>query len=205
MFGLKTNKVGFKKINKIIWFLTFNDVSTWGAFAVVNVLVGLYISQKLGIDGAQAVGIGTGIAYFVRGLVQIPFGVIGDSIKSLHDELLMLVFGNLLFGFCVLSTVFITDVWQFYLLQVGVGVGSAMNLVDWRKLFATNLDKGREGMEYAVYDTVISFSIAALGIFSGSIAGVSQAYFDYLVGGFGIMIMLSNLWLIPVYYELPED
>jgi hypothetical protein len=75
-----------------------------------------------------------------------------------------------------------------------------MNLVNWRKLFAKNLDKGREGYNYAVYDTILSIAGACFSIAAGFIASVSQIYFDLVIVSIGGLMLSSGIWVILIYF-----
>jgi MFS family permease len=178
-----------------------SDVFTWGVSYIVVILLALYLAQRLEADVTQVVSIGTGIAFFARALVQIPLGMLGDRIKSSQDEAVMLMLGNLLMGLPIIIFTQITSVWQFYVLQVIYGAGCGLNLVDWRKLFAKNLTDGQEGLEYAVYDTLISFSIGILTILGGTIASISESYFNYVIGGVGVAVISSNFWVAMIYLK----
>lgn len=189
------------KINLNIWLLTFNDVFNWGVHYVVTILIGLYLSQKLGYPAIEVVGIGAGLAYLTRGLVQIPLGLLGDRLNSLSDEILLLISGNMIMGLGVIAIVVVTEAWQYYLIQIFFGFGMTLNIVDWRKLFAKNLDVGREGLEYAVYDTSMSLAIASLSAIGGVIASLAPVYFDLVILVIGAIILVSNLWVIPLYRQ----
>jgi hypothetical protein len=103
-----------------------------------------------------------------------------------------------------LSVVLLTQInseYHYYFLQFIFGLGASLNIVDWRKIFAKNLDKGREGLEYAIYDTAMSLSIAAMSILSGSIASISFDYFTLVIATLGILMIASNVWIIPLYMQ----
>lgn len=186
-------------MNTTIWLLTVNDVFTWGMVNVVTILIGLYLSGKLAADAAEVVGLGTGILFLTRALVQIPFGLLGDRTRSDLDEVIMLMIGNLLMGVPIILYTQVTAPWHYYSLQVILGIGAAMNIVNWRKLFAKNLDNGKEGLQYAFYDSTMSLSIAAIGICSGLIASMGMGSFDWVIGSVGSLICLSNFWIISLY------
>lgn len=186
-------------MNTTIWLLTVNDVFTWGMVNVVTILIGLYLSRKLDVDATEVVGVGTGILFLTRALVQIPFGLLGDRTRSDLDEVIMLMSGNLLMGVPIILYTQVTTPWHYYCLQVILGIGAAMNIVNWRKLFAKHLDKGKEGFQYAFYDSTMSLSIAAIGICSGLVASMGMGSFDWVIGTVGALICLSNFWIISLY------
>lgn len=193
------------QINSTIWYLTVNDIFTWGLYFVVIVLMGLYLSTKFEANVAEIVGLGAGICYFTRALIQVPIGILGDQIRNERDELLFLMLGNFLMGLPVILITTIDSPGTFYFLQIIFGAGSALNIVDWRKLFAKNLDKGREGLEYAVYDTVISFATAILSILGGTIASINQQSFELVFTLIGLAMIASNIWVVLIYLSLRKQ
>jgi len=180
------------KLNKVIWLLTFSDIFSWGLFLSITSLVGIYLSNKLGYDALEVVGIGVGLSYLIRGVSQIPIGLVTDNIKKDRDDLLILITGSILMGLPFLFYPVIQSALAFYFLHAIFGFGAAMNLVTWRKLFAKNLDKGKEGFTYAVYDTIMSAAIALFSFVGGILASNSPAIFDLVLMGIGVAIMASS-------------
>lgn len=93
----------------------------------------------------------------------------------------------------------ITQPQHYYLLQVLFGIGAALNVTNWRKLFALNIDKGKEGLEYGIYDTAISISVTLFSILIGYIANLGDKYFDTTMSVSGLIIMLSGIWVSLIY------
>lgn len=189
-----TKNSNILKLNKVIWFLTFSDIFSWGLFMPLTALVGLYISNILGFNTVEVVGIGVGLFYFIRSISQIPIGVLVDRIRSDRDDLIILIIGNIFLGAPFLLFPLILNANSYYLLQAFMGLGASMNLVTWRKLFAKNLDKGKEGTSYAIYDTVVSGSIALFSLFMGTISNINQSYFDFVMITVGLLIVSSSIW-----------
>lgn len=187
------------KVNKIIWYLTFSDVFSWGVFSILNVLIGIYLATKLGEDTVQIVGIGTAIYSIMRAGAQIPLGLLEDSIKSQKDEVLILLAGSFMMGLPYLFYPIIETPALYYFFQIMVGLGCGMNLVSWRKLFAKNVDHDKEGMDYGVYETVMSLFIALFGVTAGTIANLGTLYFDYVIVSIGILIILSTVFALLIY------
>lgn len=113
-------------------------------------------------------------------MFQIPFGIMTDRIKRQNDEALLLGVGNMLMGF-------------------PFGLGTAMNLIAWRKLFALNLDRDREGKEYGVYGVVMSLSIAVFSSIAGLIANVSSQLFDVVMVCTGTVMIIGTFWALLIF------
>jgi len=191
-----------KKLNKVVIYLTLSDVFTWGSFMIISALTGLYLAQKLGQDAIQFVGIGTAIYFLTRSIFQIPIGRITDKYKKDKDEILILFVGILLMGTPFIFYPSISLPYHYYILQFIFGLGVALNVTNWRKLFALNVDSGREGRQYALYETIVSACTAILSIVGGYIANLGSMYFDMVISFAGIVIMLGSIWVYLIYrYE----
>lgn len=185
----------FFKINKIIWYLTASDILTWGVYIIISGFVGLYLSKKLNEPPEIVLGIGVSIFYLAKGTFQIPIGIITDKIKKDSDDILFLILGNLFMGVPYLLFPSITSSLLYYLLQFFIGIGAAMNLVNWRKIFAKNLDKGKEGLDYGVYDTIMSYAMIFFSILAGVIANQGEKFFDLVMLLVGILMISSTFFV----------
>jgi len=188
-------------LNKVIWLLTVSDVFTWGIYLVINAFIGLYLSEKFGTQAVEMVGIGTAFFYLARVVTQIPVGVITDRIKKDRDDITLLFIGNLLMGVPYLLLPSITSPVAFYILEFVIGFGGALNLVNWRKLFAANLQKNREGFAYATYDSVLSFAMIIFSLIAGTVAGISPEHFDLVMIAVGLLTISSGLWAILIFFD----
>lgn len=189
----------FTKINKVLIFLTFSDVFSWGSFTVISALTGLYLANKLGQNTVEYVGIGTAIYFFVRGLAQMPIGHLTDKFKKDKDEIFLLALGIVLMGIPFLFYQKITVFYHYFLLQAIFGLGAALNVTNWRKLFALNIDGGREGRQYATYETIMSLCTGVLSVVGGVIANMGEKYFDMVISFSGLFILIASIWVLFIY------
>lgn len=187
--------------NKTFWLLTFSDVFSWGFYVIIAAISGIYLDGKLGDDVVRIVGVGGTIYYFTRGILQIPIGTILDRIKADKDEILTLTVGSVLMGLPFLFYPLISDPIHYYVLQFIFSIGVALNINPWRKLFATNLDTGEEGREYAIYDMINSFFIGTSILLVGYIANISEFYFDAVIVALGVLIMFGGVWSALVFTD----
>jgi MFS family permease len=202
---IRQKQTRFTLPNRIIWFLTFSDGFSWGAYYALASLIGLFLAHRLDAQVEQVVGIGLGIFMLFRAISQLLIGAIADKLPTYADEIVFMILGGLLMGTPFLFYPFLTFAWQYYLLQVSIGIGMSMNLIGWRKLFAKNLDKGKEGLDYGVYDSVYSLIGAGLSVTAGFIANINDLAFGIVVLTAGGMIMLSGLWAMLIAIELNKN
>lgn len=191
-----------RHFNRTVLLLILSDLSTWGIYTVINALAGLYLSSRFGENTVQVIGGGVFVYFIARAIVHIPAGVVSDRIPGLRDEGLFLLLGNILMGIPFLFYPFISSSLYYYCLQAVFGVGAAFNLIAWRKIFASSLDKHREGEEYAVYDTVLSLFTACAGLFAGYIANTNALYFNYVIIFFGLVMISSSIWAVQYLHSL---
>ncbi len=188
--------------NRVILYLSLSDVFSWGSFTVISILSGIYLSDKLGIDTLKFLGIGTSIYFFTRASFQIPIGLITDKYKKDRDEILILFVGVLLMGLPYIFYPYIETPFQYYILQFIFGLGVSLNVTNWRKLFALNIDGGKEGIQYGIYELIMSVCAGLLSILAGTIANMGDLYFDTVISVAGVLIMLGSVWIILIYkYE----
>jgi hypothetical protein len=188
-------------LNKTFWLLTFSDLFTWGFYLIIATLSGVYLEGKIGHDIVKVIGIGGAIYYVIRGFLQLPVSWFLDLIKYDRDEITILALGSILMGLPFLFYPAITSPGQYYVLQVIFSLGVAMNLNPWRKLFATNLDHGKEAREYAIYDMINSVFIAGAVYIVGQIANINQFYFDVIMVCLGLLVMLGGLWAALIFTD----
>ncbi len=201
MLKVVTKNIKFKIFspNNALLLLIFVDVFSWGFINIIIFFSGIYLSNKLSQDVAQLVGIGTAIYYLIRGMLQIPLGILLDKIKSDRDEIITLGAGVILTGSTFLFYPLISEHIHYYILQVILGIGVSLDLVAWRKLFAGNLDKKKEGLEFGFYETFMSISTAFFSLLAGIVANMGDTYFDGVMSFLGLAIILSGLSAIYLF------
>ena len=188
-----------KGFNKVVLFLTMADVFVWGPFFIISALSGIYLSNKLGTGTIEFVGVGTAIYFLTRAITQLPIGYITDKIKKDKDEIIILIVGILLMGLPYILYPQISTPMHYYILQFVFGLGVSLNLANWRKLFAMNIDSGREGRQYSFYETIVSLSTVILSATVGLIANLGDMYFDLVMIGSGILMMAGSIWVVFIF------
>jgi MFS family permease len=188
-------------LNRVVVYLTFSDIFTWGLYLIITAIAGIYFAEKFEENAVSIIGIGTSMFYLARVVAQIPIGILTDKIRRDKDDLIILILGNVLMGVPYLIYPIIESASAFFTLQFIIGIGGAMNLVNWRKLFAENLDKGKEGYTYAAYDTILSIAMVIFGALAGEVASKGKNYFDLVIILIGVFTILSSIFPLLVFTE----
>lgn len=195
---MKKLRLKIRSFNRVVLFLTLADVFTWAPLFIISALSSIYLADKLGRNTVEFVGIGTGISFITRAVFQLPIGKLTDRLKKDRDEIYLLALGASLAGLSFALYPLIKETWHYFALQFVFGVGISLDVVNWRKLFAINVTEGMEGEEYAIYDTIVSTSTAILAVVSGLIANIGDQYFDFVMSGAGIVMMLAAVWVLMI-------
>ena len=180
------------KLNHAIWLLTMSDVFTWGLQAIISSLAGIYLSGRIPGEASGYIGIGLAVYMFSRAIFQPVIGTLADKRRGDKDEILFVSLGSILMGLPYLGYPLISAAWVYYLLQFVFGLGAAMNLVGWRKLFAQNLDHNREGQEYGAYGLVMGLSTAAFAASAGFVSTLGEQYFSMVIVIIGLVMIASS-------------
>lgn len=188
-----------KNFNKVVILLTLADVFSWGPYFIISALAGIYLAGKLGENAIEFIGIGTAIYYLTRAITQIPIGSITDKIKKDKDDIFFLIAGIILMGIPYLLYPLISQPMHYYILQFVFGLGVSLNLSTWRKLFAMNIDSGREGRQYGFYETIISLATVIFSTIIGLVANLGDIYFDIVMICAGIFMMAGSIWVILIF------
>jgi DHA1 family quinolone resistance protein-like MFS transporter len=107
----------------------------------------------------------------------------------------MVIVGTTLIAATPFIYIFADNVWWFIFAQVIYGIGGGLAYPAWFSLFASNLDKGQQGFEWAVYSGAVGVSVAAAAYAGSWIANVWGFNWVFLLTGLfslvGMIILLG--------------
>lgn len=181
--------------SKVIWFLTFQDTSTWGVFSAMNTFIGLYLANRLEGDIETYIGIGVGVYMFTRAVGQLILGYVADRMQGEQDEIITLTVATVLMALPFFLYPVITTPLQFVVLQFIFGLGGAADLVAWRKVFALHVDQRHAGVDYGVYGSFFSLSSAVFGVIAGLIANINDTWFGVVMAATGVVMLSGLIWI----------
>jgi MFS family permease len=190
-----------KIFNRTIGILTLSDVFVWGIYMVAYPLQGIYMTYKYGYDSIQYLAVGLSIYYFMRAILQVPIGILLDRVKSDNDEIWSLGIGSLFIGLNFVLFPFTQNPIQYYLVMGLAGIGASFNLLGWRKLFAKNLDKNKEGQSYAAYEAVMSFCTGIFSLVSGKLSSINYQIFTDFFIVVGVITIVGGLTVVMFLFK----
>lgn len=173
--------MSFSGISLTVRLLTVSDAVLTAALGLFGPIFAVYLTDSLTSGNAlEIIGIGTSIYLFTRSLGQIPLAYVIDKIKGERDDFHILLAGNTIFIVVPLLYIMITEPWHLFAIQFVYGLGAALTYPTWNALFTRHIDKGREGLEWGVYQTTLDMAgavAAPIGSFIAAFYGFEAVMF----------------------------
>ncbi len=157
-------------------------------------LYALFVEEAIVDANELTIGVSISIFLFSRSLLQVPIAILIDKIKGELDDYYYVVIFSVVVGILHFSFLWVTQVWQLYLLQLLLGTCTAITYPSYMALFTRHIDKGKEGTEWGVYYTFVDVSSAVLATLGGYIA--SNFNFDALIILVSILCISGGAMLI---------
>ena len=193
MFFLQGHRLKFFKNSrrgKILRAMTLHDVMFWSSDAFVTVIFALYVVQFIEGGNATHVGLSYFVYSLVRGLLSIPVGQFFDKHRGRIDEVWGLALASFGGGIVYILLSQAHEPWHLYVAMFAMGFFSLLDVMSWRVLFYTSLDKTEYAETVGIYETItmvtVSFAVAL-----GGIAG-DRFGFDMVVLFGGIMMFVGG-------------
>ncbi len=186
-----------KEINFVLTYLTISDVIVTTGLGLFGPIFAVYIHERIGTEHSlEVIGVATAIYLFTRSIGQIPLAALIDKIPGEKDDYTFLVLGTFLFALVPIMYLFISEAWHLYLIQFFYGIASAMVNPAWFAIFTRHIDKGKEGTQWGVYQTLVDMSgaiSAPIGGFFAATLGFAPVMIVASVMSFTSIILLSLL------------
>lgn len=197
----RQNIFSLNEVNPVVRLLIISDFFLMGGFGLVTPIFALFITDFIQGATLESVGIATTIYLVTRSVAQMPFGIMIDKIRGQRDDALLLVIGSFGFIGVSLSYLVIDTVFQLYLVQFIFGIISAASFPTWYAIFTRAVDKGKEGLEWSAYQTIVDISgamTAAIGSFVAAQYGFNTVFILMAIlnaiGAVTLLWMMQILW-----------
>ncbi len=162
----------------------------------------IFLTQNIQGATIQTAGLAAGIYWVVNSLAMIPIGKYLDKKEGERDDLLAVIWGNILTALVALGYIFSRETWHIYFLQAVYGFGMALNIPAYTAIFSRHLDKGKEAY-------VWGFRGAATGIVIGIAEGVGGIIahrfgFNVLFIAAAVIVLASAILLFLISKEMKK-
>jgi MFS family permease len=143
-------------MNKILKTLIASDLLIFSGFGLIAPIFAIYMKDDLVGGSIFAAGIASGIFLITHAILQIFFAYKFNA----RDRLWMLLWGSALIAIVPFGYIFATNINHIYIIQFIYGLGASFAYPSWYSLFTTNLEKGKTGFQWSIYNSSIGIGTA---------------------------------------------
>lgn len=164
------NALLLREVNLVIRFLIISDVMIVGAAGMLAPLFALFVEDFIVGGNALVVSISMGVYLVARSLLQIPIATFIDKIKGEKDDYFLMTAFSFVSAFLLFSYLVINQPWQLYIVQLLLGITTAITYPSYMAIFTRHIDENKEGTEWGIYYTLTDLGSAALAVIGGYLA-----------------------------------
>lgn len=201
MRGILANKMLVK--SKVIQALTLSDFGVWSGSSLITVIFPLFVLAQIKDATVIDVGISSLIYTAIGSILNVSLGKFLDKRKGYIDEVLVLALSNFIRGAAIIWLAFAGHLWELYTVQAITGFAKSLNLTSWRILFSKFLDSNHAGVQWGIYDTIMSIGLGIAALLGGVIG--QEFGFQYVVLIGGIMSLIATIFPLMAYRNVKKS
>lgn len=187
-------------MHKIIRTLILSDLFILGSFGLIQPIFAVFILRQIGDGTITSIGIALTIQLFTKATFQILVGKWDDEERGNKRESLTLLLGSLILSSIPIAYMMAHSMIQIYAIQFAYGLANALTYPSWRVIFSRYARSDRVGMEWGIYDTIISLAAAVAAAVGAYIA--DSYSFIYL---FAVVSFLSFIGTGFIFYIFQQE
>ncbi len=152
-------------MHKIIKILIETSILCNIGFALLQPIFAIFV-QQIGGDILEA-AVAMGIFSIILGITTYIFGRIEDR-RNIKNKLVVLGYSIITMSF--LGYYFVRNPFDLFIVQIIIGFGTALLTPGWDALFTLNVTRGKEAVEWGLWDGSVHVSVGIFAIIGGIIA-----------------------------------
>lgn len=191
-----------KGINPIVKFLILSDILVVSSNGMIGPFFALLVSDFIVGANALVVSIAIGAYLISRSIIQIPIAQLIDKIKGEKDDFYLMIIFSLISSLIPLFYLLIKTPLHLYLVQIVLGITTAITYPSYMAIFTRHIDKHKEGTEWGIYYTLTDVGSAGFAILAGYL--VEYHGFINLILSVVIIGVIGSLFLAPIKYYLTK-
>lgn len=180
---------GFVQMNRTLKLLIISDIFILSGYGLIAPILAIFINDNLKGGSIAAVGIASAIFLITHAVLQVFFAKIFNP----KDRLWMLHIGTIIFVLVPIGYIFSTSIYHIYTAQFIHGIAAAFAYPSWSSFFTANLEKGRRGLQYAIYNSSVSVGTAITAYVGAELA--QKIGFQIVFGMTGALTLIGFLIL----------
>lgn len=182
-------------INRVVMVLVYADLIFFTASGLLTPIMAVFYVNEISKGSIALAGLVTAIFWVVKSAVQVPVSLYADNRRGERDDFSMMVVGYVIAALVPLTYfLYVTEVWQVYLLEALHGVGYGLMVPTYLAMFTRHIDKHRENLEWTIHSNAVGLGYAA----AAAIGGVMAERFGFrpMFLATSVIMMLSPIVLL---------
>lgn len=177
-------------MNKTLRLLIISDIFVFSGFGLISPILAIFIKDNLVGGTILAAGIASTIFLITHSLLQIFFAYKFNP----KDRLWMLWLGTALITLVPFGYIFSTQIYHLYIVQFIYGIGAAFSYPSWSSLFTANLEKGKRGFQWSIYNSSVGIGTAITAGLGALIAEKTDFRIVFILTGLMAIVGLLILF-----------
>jgi len=176
-------------MNKNLKLLMISDIFVLSGFGLIAPILSIFINDNLINGSIFSAGLASTIFLITHAGLQLLFSYKFNP----KDRLWMLRLGTAIIALVPLGYILSTTINHLYFVEFIYGVGAAFAYPSWSSLFTANLEKGRRGFQYSIYNSSVGVGTALTAVVGGWLAEKISFQFVFVLTG---LIALIGLFVL---------
>lgn len=191
------------KINPVIRALVVSDIIFLSAFGLLSPIFAVFLLENIQGGSAEVVGFAVMIGLLSRAVFQIPVAIFIDRRTGERDDFWINFVGSVGMSLIPLAYLFASLPIHIYFIKAVFGFFNALALPSWKAIFTRHIDRHREGLEWAIYNTTTDLGLAFTAAIGGVVAVTLgfRALFIFV----SLFSLLGILLLLKIYPLMREE
>lgn len=185
------------KVGRLVKYFILADFFLLAGWGFIDPLFSIFIIQHIAGATLSTVGIATAIYWITRSLLQLPIANYLDKTPGEKDDFMVLIGAMLLAGVSAIATVWVTTIWELYVIHAVHAVAFAMYYSSWPTIFSRHLDKDRISLDWSLDSVAIGIAAGFTGLLGGVIAEAWGFSVVFIAGGILSFVAAFILFAVP--------
>jgi len=191
-------------INRVIKTLIASDFILQAGWGLIGPIFAIFITRNINGGNVAMVGFIAATYWVTKSILQPFIAYFFDLKKGEKDDFKFLIIGMYVANLIPLGYIFVSQLWQIFLLEFIRGLAMACVIPSWAGIFTRHISKGWEAFSWSIESTGIGFAFGFAAAFGGVMAtalGFKTVF--VLVSAFGLIA--SSVLLLIRNQIFPKD
>ena len=185
------------KVGRLVKYFVISDFFLLAGWGFIDPVFSVFIIQRVAGGTLFVVGVAAAIYWILRSVLQIPIANFIDRTPGERDDFMTLVGGLLLVGISAIAMVWVTQVWELYLIHAIQAAAFALYYASWPAIFSRHLDKDSISLDWSLDSAVGGIGAGITGFLGGMIAATLGYDAVFVTAGLLAFIAAFILMAVP--------